>query len=114
LLAIASVLTIYATTLLIMFLSMAIFGLGIGGMMFLQTYIWADYFGRAHLGKIRGIVMPVTLIIGGAGAPVAGYVRDNTGSYDSIWWVGVILMALAALLAALTMAPRKAKSSFRD
>ncbi|NQW18691.1 MAG: MFS transporter [Chloroflexi bacterium] len=106
-LAIASVLTIYATTLPIMFLSMAVFGMGIGGMMFLQTYIWADYFGRAHLGRIRGIVMPITLIVGGAGAPVAGYVRDSTGSYNSIWWVGVVLMVLAAALASITVAPRK-------
>ncbi|MBI4220979.1 MAG: MFS transporter [Chloroflexi bacterium] len=107
-LAAASVLTIYASNLTIMFLSMAIFGLGVGGMMFLQNFMWADYFGRRHLGSIRGIVTPITLVVGGAGAPVAGYVRDATGSYDSIWWTGVTLMVLASIAMALTLPPRKA------
>ena len=72
LLAVASVLTIYATTTFIMFLSMAVFGLGIGGMMFLQNFIWADYFGRANVGSIRGLVMPINLAVGGMfGTPQA-------------------------------------------
>ena len=106
LLAVASVLTIYATTTFIMFLSMAVFGLGIGGMMFLQNFIWADYFGRANVGSIRGLVMPINLAVGGIGAPLAGYVRDATGSYDSIWWVGVGLMVAVTALLAMTPPPR--------
>ena len=104
----ASVLTIYATNLPIMFVSMAIFGVGIGGMMFLNNYIWADYFGRGSVGGIRGLANPINLVIGGIGAPAAGYVRDWTGSYDPAWWVGVGLMSGAALLIVLTRAPRKA------
>ena len=104
-LAISSALTIYADTFALVFLSMAIFGLGIGGMMFLQNFIWADYFGRTHLGAIRGIVMPITLIVGGSGAPVAGYVHDISGSYNSIWWVGVGLMTGAVILVATVRAP---------
>ncbi|MBI4306930.1 MAG: MFS transporter, partial [Chloroflexi bacterium] len=107
-LASASVLTIYASNFAIMFISMAVFGLGIGGMMFLQNFMWADYFGRRHLGSIRGLVTPITLVVGGAGAPVAGYVRDATGSYDAIWWAGVVLMAVAALAMVLTLPPKKA------
>ena len=103
----ASVLTIYATNLPIMFVSMAIFGVGIGGMMFLNNYIWADYFGRGSVGGIRGLVNPINLVVGGIGAPAAGYVRDWTGSYDPAWWVGVGLMGGAALLTVLTRAPRK-------
>ena len=114
LLAIASILTIYADTLPIMFLSMAIFGMGIGGMMFLQNFLWADYFGRASLGAIRGIVTPVTLLVGGAGAPLAGYVRDITGSYNTIWWVGVGLMILAATVMATTTAPGKPEPARSD
>lgn len=105
-LAIASVLTIYTTNVPMVFASMIVFGLGIGGMLFLQNYIWAEYFGRQHLGSIRGIVMPVTLIIGGAGGPVAGYVRDATGTYVQIWWAGVALMAFGALIVAFTAAPK--------
>ena len=109
-LATASVLTIYATNILLVFVSMAIFGLGIGGMMFLQNIIWADYFGREYVGSIRGLVNPINLVVGGIGAPAAGYVRDLTDSYDPAWWAGVVLMTLAAALTALTPPPRKASN----
>ena len=106
-LASASVMTIWANNLPIMFISMAIFGLGIGGMMFLQNFIWADYFGRENVGSIRGLVNPINLVVGGLGAPAAGYVRDITGSYDPAWWAGVALMTFGALLTVLTPPPRK-------
>ena len=97
-LAMASVMSIYAYDFWLMFWSMALFGLGIGTNMFNQNYIWAEYFGRANLGSIRGIVMPITLFFGGLGAPIAGYVVDQTGSYDPAWWVGVVLMLIGAFL----------------
>ena len=106
-LAIASVMTIYAADDFTMFTSMAIFGLGIGGMIFLQNFIWADYFGREHVGAIRGFSMPINLVLGGIGAPVAGYVYDYTGDYAPVWWVGVGLMVGAALLSLLTPPPEK-------
>ena len=107
LLGTASVMTIYADNLLIMFVSMAVFGLGIGGMMFLQSFVWADYFGRAYVGSIRGAAAPMNLTVGGIGPPLAGYVRDWTGSYDPVWWGGVCLMFLAALMLLTTAAPKK-------
>ena len=76
--------------------------------MFLQTFIWADYFGRESVGSIRGLVNPINLIVGGLGAPAAGYVRDITGTYDPAWWAGVALMVFAALLTLATPAPKKA------
>ena len=105
LLGLASVMTIYADYTSLMFVSMAVFGLGIGGMMFLQNFVWADYFGREYVGSIRGVVAPITLTVGGIGPPLAGYVRDWTGSYNSVWWGGVCLMFLAALLILATKAP---------
>ena len=107
LLAIASVMTIYAADDFTMFSSMSVFGCGIGGMMFLQNFIWADYFGREHVGAIRGFAMPINLIVGGIGAPLAGYVHEWTDTYDIMWWVGVGLMSCSALLLLLTPAPKK-------
>ncbi len=106
-LAAASVMTIWAYNVPIMALSMAVFGLGIGGMMFLQNFIWADYFGRECVGAIRGIVNPINLVVGGLGAPAAGYVRDITGSYDPAWWAGVALMTFGAILTIMTPPPRR-------
>lgn len=111
LLAAASVLTIYAYQVPMMALSMAVFGLGIGGMIFLQNYIWADYFGREHIGSIRGLVMPINLVVGGIGAPLAGYARDATGSYDTVWWVGVGLMVFAAIVLVFTGRPARPSSN---
>ena len=105
LLGLASVMTIYADYTSLMFVSMAVFGLGIGGMMFLQNFVWADYFGREYVGSIRGVVAPITLTVGGIGPPLAGYVRDWTGSYNPVWWGGVCLMFLAALVILATKAP---------
>lgn len=111
LLALASALTILAGDHPVMFLSMIIFGLGIGALMLMQNLLWADYFGRRHLGSIRGAVTPITLIFGGAGAPVAGYVRDATGSYTPIWLAATALMALGAVVLAATPPPRSAASA---
>ena len=108
-LAAASVLTIYADNVPIMALSMAIFGLGIGGMMFLNNFIWADYFGRENVGAIRGLVNPINLAVGGLGAPVAGYIYDFTGTYEVAWWVGVALMTFGAILTVMTGPPRLSK-----
>tara|TARA_B100000678_G_C18201115_1_gene499491 strand:+ start:84 stop:350 length:267 start_codon:yes stop_codon:yes gene_type:complete len=86
---------------------MAIFGLGIGGLMFIHSFIWADYFGRKNLGQIRGKVTPFILIIGGAGAPVAGYVRDFTGSYELVWFIGMFMMFFSAVLFFTCKKPEK-------
>ena len=77
------------------------------GLILLQSFLWADYFGRQYLGSIRGIVMPLTLIVGALGAPLAGYVQDATGSYTSIWSVGIALLILGAVIFAVTPKPQK-------
>tara|TARA_B100000686_G_scaffold55731_1_gene60078 strand:- start:264 stop:1445 length:1182 start_codon:yes stop_codon:yes gene_type:complete len=106
-LAFASWITIYAFSFFEIFISMAIFGLGIGGLMFIHSFIWADYFGRKNLGQIRGKVTPFILIIGGAGAPVAGYVRDFTGSYEIVWFIGMFMMFFTAVLFFTCKKPEK-------
>ena len=61
------------------------FGLSVGAGMIVHSYIFAAYFGRAFLGSIRGVVLPVMLISAGIGAPLVGYIHDNTGRYISLW-----------------------------
>jgi MFS family permease len=102
----ASVLTIATDDHPMMFASMIVFGLGIGSSILMQSYIWAAYFGRGHLGAIRGAVLPLTLVFGGAGAPLAGYVRDATGSYLLAWSAAAVLLLAAGLVLALTPPPR--------
>ena len=105
-LTLASALTVVADTHALMFAAMITFGLGIGVLMLMQNYLWAEYFGRGHLGSIRGAVTPITLLFGGVGPPVAGYVRDATGSYTPVWLVAIGLMLLGALAITVTPPPR--------
>ena len=102
--AAAILLTLRAEAAPLMFASTATFGLGIGFSLLLQNYIWAAYYGRRNLGAIRGVVQPVTLLFSGIGPPLAGYVRDTTGSYDGVWWAGLVLVLLSAV--ALATSPR--------
>lgn len=110
LLGVAGVLTTIAYSFPVMFLSMAVFGFGIGGMGFAASFLWAEDFGREHLGSILGVVTPITMLVGGIGAPLAGYVRDLTGRYDPIWWVSVGVILLCAGTLATTGAPQKTVS----
>jgi predicted MFS family arabinose efflux permease len=89
-----------------MVLAMITFGLGIGVGLLMQSYLWAEYFGRQHLGSIRGAAMPIILFCGGIGAPLAGYVRDSTGSYRGVWLAAILLMLLGALVLGSTRPPR--------
>ena len=107
LLALASLLTIVADSHAVMFASMITFGFGIGAGMLMQNYLWAEYFGRRYQGSIRGAVTPITLLFGGAGPPLAGYVRDAVGSYEPVWYVAVVLMVLGAVVVATTPPPRR-------
>jgi len=113
LLATACYLTIIAQDLWLMALSMSVFGLGIGTVMQMQNLIWPAFFGRTHVGSIRGVVMPVTLVVSALSAPFAGYVYDTTGSYTSVWWAAVVLMSLGGLLSlSLRRPPAQPKAQF--
>lgn len=90
-----------------LFGSMVTFGMGIGGIVLLQNYIWPSYYGRKHLGAIRGTVMPATLLFASIGPPLAGYIYDATGTYNVVWWVGIALIISAAALLATSKKPIK-------
>ena len=37
-------------------------GIGLGAGMLIQTHIWPSYYGREHIGAVRGAAMPLTLV----------------------------------------------------
>ncbi len=90
---------------LFLFGSTIVYGLSVGAGMILQSYIFANYYGRAFLGSIRGIVMPVTLAAAGVGGPLSGYLRDASGSYVSSWWLIIGLCLASAVLLATARPP---------
>ncbi|MGK0257094.1 MAG: MFS family permease [Candidatus Azotimanducaceae bacterium] len=98
LLGVGVVLTIFVTGLPSLLLAMTVWGVGVGAMMYVSNIVWAEYFGREHVGAIRGFVTPITLLLGASGAPIAGYIFDQSGSYDVVWWGSAALMFVSGVL----------------
>ncbi|MCC7366315.1 MAG: MFS transporter [Dehalococcoidia bacterium] len=74
-------------------------GFAIGGLIVLNPLIWATYFGREHLGKINGIVQPITTIGIAGGPSLMSVIHDTTDSYE----LGLMIIGLAWLLCAGAM-----------
>jgi MFS family permease len=78
----------------------ALFGLGIGGMLTLLPIAWADYFGRANYGAIRGLALPAQVLAQAAGPLLSGLLHDWTGGYTGSL-EGFAALAFLSILAAL-------------
>ena len=90
----------------VLFASVMLFGAAIGLNMVVAGVIWAQYFGWRFVGTIRGVVLPITVLAGGLGAPIAGALRDFTGSYRVSWIVVLVLAAVSAVLVVGAHPPR--------
>lgn len=71
----------------------------------LQRLMYADYFGRRHLGSIEGVVRAAQNIAQAAGPLVAALAFDATDSYRAIFTVFVLTNLAAAVLVAAARAP---------
>ena len=75
----------------------ALFGLGIGGVLTLLPIAWADYFGRANFGAIRGLALSAQVLAQAAGPLASGILRDLTGDYQLVLGSFGVLSAAAAV-----------------
>ena len=83
-----------------------LFGTGVGGILTMTPVAWANYFGRAHFGAIRGMTLPAQVGGQAAGPLLAGLLHDLTGDYASGLATFAALSLLAAAVALVTPAPR--------
>jgi sugar phosphate permease len=88
------------TCLLVPFL--IIFGIGYGGNNTLRASLIREFFGRGKFGTIHGFMVGMIALGTIAGAPLAGWVFDNWGSYQPIWFAFAGLAAAAILLVITT------------
>lgn len=58
----------------------------------------AIMFGTRHLGLLGGIVFLSHQVGSFLGVWMGGYLYDRFGSYDSVWWLGVLLGLFAAVV----------------
>jgi len=82
------------------------FGGGIGGILTVLPIAWADYFGRASFGAIRGVALTMQVTAQAAGPLVSGLLRDLTGNYYLSLECFAALSFLSVLLALLARAPK--------
>ena len=87
-------------------LSAAVIGSGVGGLHLLLRLAWADYYGRQHLGTIRGITLPVQIGGQAVGPITAGFVFDATGSYHMVFLCFAGVVALGSILVLTAVPPR--------
>ena len=89
------------------YLSAALFGVGIGGLMTMLPLAWANYFGRASFGAIRGAALTVQVLAQAAGPLLSGVLRDVTGNYDLSLMTFAALALAGALLALFAKPPAR-------
>jgi len=88
------------------FIAAGLFGLGIGGMLTLTPVAWADYFGRANYGAIRGLALSTQVIAQAAGPLLSGVLYDLTGNYTIALHVFSALSVLSVAVALAARQPR--------
>jgi len=86
-------------------LAVGLFGLGIGAMLTLLPLAWADYFGRANYGAIRGLALSAQVLAQATGPLLSGVLRDATGNYQLALNVFAVLSGLSAVAALAARAP---------
>ena len=92
------------------YLSVVVYGGSIGSSSLLYNVVWADFFGRKHLGSIRGIALAFQLVGNASGALIAAVLYDINGNYNTAFTIAVagILTAFTMLLLARRPGPRRA------
>jgi MFS family permease len=78
LLQVAGVTTVY--------IAMAYQGMTLSGFPPLSILLWPEFFGRMHIGSIIGLTQFFSTIAGAVGPVIAGFVYDQTGTYETTLW----------------------------
>ena len=79
--------------------AMCLLGFGAGAFIPMHPYLNSKYFDASIISQVTGAQMPLFLPFGLVGAPLAGYVFDQTGSYEGVFLGLAVVLGLAGLLA---------------
>lgn len=102
--SLVSLMFITNTTLL--YVVVAVYGVGHGGLFTVVSPTIAEYFGLKALGGLFGIVIFFGTIGGAVGPIFAGYIFDTTGSYFIAFTTLMVLATLALVTAIMLPAPK--------
>ena len=84
-----------------------LYGIGLGGNMVLPDLLWANYFGRRSLGKIRGMGLLISQVLAALGPPFFGFLFDVTGGYGLSFALFGAALATSAVLSLMLRPPTK-------
>ncbi len=87
--------------------ALCLIGFGTGAFIPMHPYLNSQYFDTAIISQVNGAQAPLFLPFGLVGAPLAGYVFDQTGSYEMVLIALAITLMVAALLVLRLPAPVK-------
>jgi len=76
------VIAIVSVDIRLVYLGFFLYGTGLAGSFVLREVIWANFFGRASLGKVRGLSLFFSHLFAASGAPFFGFLHDRMGSYN--------------------------------
>lgn len=75
----------------VMFLGFFAWGFGFGGTIPLGEFLWAKYYGRRHIGAVRSVGVPFTIIFGSLGPILVGLYFDAFGGYEGAFLALVVV-----------------------
>ena len=96
---------VFTNSLPFVFVYMVVLGMGFGAVMVATFNIFPNYFGASNYPEIMGFVRFFWAFVGGAGAPLAGLIRDKTGSYLSAFQVAIVAVAIGLICLIFAKAP---------
>jgi cyanate permease len=102
------VIAIASVDIRLVYLGFFLYGTGLAGSFVLREVIWANFFGRASLGKVRGLSLFFSHLFAASGAPFFGFLHDRMGSYIisfTIFSCALFTSAFLILFAKPTMKP---------
>ncbi len=105
--AVGILLALSSPGLLSLYAGFFLYGIGMGGTSILAEMIWASYFGRISLGKIRGMGSLLTHAFSAGGAPFFGFLFDLTQSYQLPFSIFIGLLFASAGLSLILRPPKK-------
>jgi cyanate permease len=82
-----------------------LYGIGLGGNMVLPEILWANYFGRRSLGKIRGLGLLISQVLAAVGPPFFGFLFDITHGYGLSFAIFGAALITSAFLSLMLRAP---------
>jgi cyanate permease len=89
------------------YLGFFLYGTGLAGSFVLREVIWANFFGRASLGKVRGLSLFFSHLFAASGAPFFGFLHDRMGSYNISFTIFSCALFTSAFLILFAKPPIK-------